>query len=89
MKINQGHAICLANGIKYALNEYQFDRLILMDADGEDRPEEINEFLEKIKNSNLFKPHEIGWIKPKNKAYNDIRTTFYNKKSLELLGVIS
>ena len=46
MKINQGHAICLANGIKYALNEYQFDRLILMDADGEDRPEEIKNFIE-------------------------------------------
>ena len=41
MKINQGHAICLANGIKYALNNYEFDNLILMDADGEDRPEEI------------------------------------------------
>ena len=30
MKINQGHAICLANGIKYALNNYEFDNLILM-----------------------------------------------------------
>ena len=41
MKINQGHAISLANGIKYALKNYEFDSLILMDADGEDRPEEI------------------------------------------------
>ena len=49
MKINQGHAICLANGIKYALNEYQFDRLILMDADGEDRPEEILDLIKKSK----------------------------------------
>ena len=40
MKINQGHAICLANGIKYALKNYDLDNLILMDADGEDRPEE-------------------------------------------------
>jgi len=38
-----------------------------------------------LKKSNLFKPHEIGWIKPKNKVFKDIRTTFYNKKSLELL----
>ena len=38
-----------------------------------------------LKKSNLFKPHEIGWINPKTLAYNDIRTTFYNKKSLELL----
>ena len=38
-----------------------------------------------LKNSNLFKSHEIGWIKPKIANSNDIRTTFYNKKSLELL----
>ena len=49
MNINQGHAICLANGIKYALNKYQFDRLILMDADGEDRPEEIFDLIKKSK----------------------------------------
>ena len=38
-----------------------------------------------LKNSNLFKSHEIGWIKPKIADSDDIRTTFYNKKSLELL----
>ena len=38
-----------------------------------------------LKNSNLFKSHEIGWIKPKIADSGDIRTTFYNKKSLELL----
>ena len=47
MKINQGHAICLANGIKYALTNYKFDCLILMDADGEDRPEEIFDLINK------------------------------------------
>ena len=47
MKINQGHAICLANGIKYALKNYEFDNLILMDADGEDRPEEISDLINK------------------------------------------
>ena len=49
MKINQGHAICLANGIKYALNNYDFDNLILMDADGEDRPEEIFDLINEAK----------------------------------------
>ena len=38
-----------------------------------------------LKKSNLFEPHEIGWINPKSTAHNDIRTTFYNKKSLKLL----
>ncbi len=47
MKINQGHAICLANGIKYALKNYEFDSLILMDADGEDRPQEIFDLINK------------------------------------------
>ena len=49
MRINQGHAICIANGIKYALKNYQFDNLILMDADGEDRPEEISDLINKAK----------------------------------------
>ncbi len=49
MKINQGHAICLANGIQYALKNYDFDNLILMDADGEDRPEEIQDLINKAK----------------------------------------
>tara|TARA_A100001011_G_scaffold47512_1_gene44958 strand:+ start:3889 stop:4761 length:873 start_codon:yes stop_codon:yes gene_type:complete len=47
MKINQGHAISLANGIKYALNNYEFESLILMDADGEDRPVEISDLINK------------------------------------------
>ena len=49
MKINQGHAICLANGIKYVLKNYQFDNLVLMDADGEDRPEEIFDLINEAK----------------------------------------
>ncbi len=49
MKINQGHAICLANGIKYAIKNYKFDNLILMDADGEDRPEEIFDLINRAK----------------------------------------
>ena len=56
MKINQGHAICLANGIKHALNNYEFDNLILMDADGEDRPEEIFDLIkesEKLKDTSI------------------------------------
>ncbi len=50
MKINQGHAICLANGIKYALKNYDFNNLILMDADGEDRPQEISDLINKANN---------------------------------------
>tara|TARA_Y100000591_G_scaffold328975_1_gene356608 strand:+ start:778 stop:1647 length:870 start_codon:yes stop_codon:yes gene_type:complete len=52
MKINQGHARCIATGLKYIFEKEDFDYIIPMDGDGEDRPEEINEFLKKIKESN-------------------------------------
>ena len=49
MQINQGHAICLANGIKYAIKNHTFDNLIIMDADGEDRPEELQDLINKAR----------------------------------------
>ena len=51
MKINQGHARCIATGLKYIYEKEDFDYVIPMDGDGEDRPEEIKEFLNKIKDS--------------------------------------
>ena len=50
MKINQGHARCIATGLKYIYEKEDFDYVIPMDGDGEDRPEEIKEFLNKINN---------------------------------------
>ena len=41
MKLNQGHARCIAFGIKHLSVNDDFDYTILMDGDGEDRPEEI------------------------------------------------
>ncbi len=52
MKINQGHTRSNATGIKYLSKKDEFDHLIVMDGDGEDRPEEIKLFIEKIKNGN-------------------------------------
>ncbi len=48
MKKNRGHARCNAFGIRYIFQKENFDYLILMDGDGEDRPEEIKSFIEKI-----------------------------------------
>ncbi len=54
MKENRGHARCNAFGIRYVFQNKKFDNLILMDGDGEDRPEEIKILIEKlIKNPNL------------------------------------
>ena len=41
MKENRGHARCNAFGIRYVFQKKEFDNLILMDGDGEDRPVEI------------------------------------------------
>ena len=51
MKVNQGHARCIATGLKYIFEKEDFDYVIPMDGDGEDRPQEIKEFLTQIKNS--------------------------------------
>ena len=49
MKKNQGHARCIATGLKYIFEKDNFDYVIPMDGDGEDRPEEIVSFLNQIK----------------------------------------
>tara|TARA_Y100000741_G_C18194355_1_gene534916 strand:+ start:109 stop:978 length:870 start_codon:yes stop_codon:yes gene_type:complete len=51
MKINQGHARCIATGLKYIFEKEDFDYVIPMDGDGEDRPEEIKEFIDRVQNS--------------------------------------
>ena len=51
MRNNRGHARCIAAGLKYILENEDFDYVIPMDGDGEDRPEEIINFVEKIKNN--------------------------------------
>ena len=52
MKTNQGHARCIATGLKYIHEKEDFDYAIPMDGDGEDRPKEIKEFINKIKSAN-------------------------------------
>ena len=49
MKENRGHARCNASGLKYINKKENFDYIIPMDGDGEDRPEELRLFIEKIK----------------------------------------
>lgn len=47
MKKNQVHQRCIAAGLKYICKNEDFDRVIVMDADGEDRPEELSNFFKK------------------------------------------
>ena len=50
IKNNQGHTRSNATGIKYLSKKIDFDYLILMDGDGEDRPEEIKLLIQKALN---------------------------------------
>ena len=49
MEENRGHARCNAAGLKYINEKEDFDYIIPMDGDGEDRPEELALLIEKIK----------------------------------------
>ena len=46
MKENKGHTRCIASGLKYIFEKKEFDYIIPMDGDGEDRPEEIRNFIQ-------------------------------------------
>jgi hypothetical protein len=49
MKKNKGHARCNAAGLKYISEKENFDYVVPMDGDGEDRPEELNLLFNKSK----------------------------------------
>ena len=51
MKENRGHTRCIASGLKYIFEKKEFDYVIPMDGDGEDRPEEIKNFIEMAESS--------------------------------------
>ncbi len=51
MNKNKGHARCNAAGLKYILEKEEFDYVIPMDGDGEDRPVEILQFIDNLKYS--------------------------------------
>ena len=53
MKENRGHARCIASGLKYIYEKKEFDYVIPMDGDGEDRPEEIKNFIQLADQSNV------------------------------------
>ena len=48
IKNNIGHARCIATGLKHIFQNEEFDYVIPMDGDGEDRPEEIKIFLDNL-----------------------------------------
>ena len=55
MKENRGHARCNAAGLRHIFQNEEFDYVIPMDGDGEDRPEEIKQLVDNL-NYNSDKP---------------------------------
>jgi len=53
MKKNRGHARCNATGLKFLTEKENFDHVILMDGDGEDRPEELTLLFKKSQENPL------------------------------------
>ena len=51
MKKNRGHARCNALGLRYINSKESYDYVIIMDSDGEDRPVEIKDLINKITNN--------------------------------------
>ena len=63
MKKNRGHARCNAAGLKFLIEKKEdFDHVILMDGDGEDRPEELDILFNKS-NENTSKTVTANRIK--------------------------
>ena len=48
MRNNKGHARCIATGLKHISENEDFDYVIPMDGDGEDRPEEIKQIIDNL-----------------------------------------
>ena len=48
MKENRGHARCNAAGLKHIFENEEFNYVIPMDGDGEDRPEEIRQLVDNL-----------------------------------------
>ncbi|MDB2485735.1 glycosyltransferase [Pelagibacteraceae bacterium] len=70
MKENRGHARCNASGLRYIAEYEDYDYVIPMDGDGEDRPEEItllinkvNDYPDKVITANRIKRSEGFFFK--------------------------
>ena len=86
MKENRVHQRCIAAGLKYICKNEDFDRVIIMDADGEDRPEELNNFLKKAQENpkmtitgNRFKRSEGPIFKVLYEAHKILTLIFTGK----------
>ena len=81
MRKNRGHARCNAFGLRYINSNENFDYVILMDSDGEDRPIEIKSLVNKITES----PNKSVVAKRIKRSEGPIFQTFYKIHKLVTL----
>ena len=88
MKTNKGHARCNASGLRYIAEHEDYDYIIPMDGDGEDRPEEITLLINKINNypdkvitANRVKRSEGSFFKLLNSHFYYIRESVWTAYS--------
>ena len=55
MKRNRVHQRCIAAGLKYICENEDFDRVIIMDADGEDKPSDAANLINESKKNEMKK----------------------------------
>jgi hypothetical protein len=73
MNKNKGHARCNAFGIKYLSKNSDVDYVILMDGDGEDRPEELKLLIDKV----LLRPDKSVVAKRVKRSEGPLFQTLY------------
>jgi len=83
MQHNIGQSRCNASGLKFIFEKEDFDYVLLMDGDGEDRPEEIKNFL---KNTNNLVDKPIVGERVKRSEGTIFKTCYMIHKILTLLS---
>ena len=86
LKNNIGHTRCIATGLSHIIKNEEFDYVIPMDGDGEDRPEEIKNFLE----ITINKPGQVivgERVKRSEKAIFKISYFFHKLITLTFTGI--
>ena len=89
MRNNKGHARCIAAGLKHISENEDFDYVIPMDGDGEDRPEEIRNFVEKINEEFNSINAEVSILVINDASSQQIVDTYPNLENIHSLEIIN
>jgi len=69
LKRNLGHQSAIAVGLDYALQNYDFDKLVIMDSDGEDQPTDINSLLDILEQNKSDKDIVVATRKSRQETF--------------------